>query len=153
MTPFVKAKYVHDEEKIRLLVNKTLELYPHITREKARYDVTMELTKDVFINDKYQVAVDYLDDSLTHLSIKRIDREPIHDWRDLQQIKNEICGAEFEGVELYPRESRKVDTANQYHLWVITQKKFTFPFGFMDRLVLDSDEANEIDVKQRKLCE
>lgn len=151
MTPFKKAEYIHNEEKIQALVRKTLELYPETTREQARKNIIFELTKDVYLNDTYQVAVDYLDDALTHLSIKRIDKEPIHDWRDLQQIKNELCGPEFEGIELYPAESRKVDTANQYHIWVMTQKDFKFPFGFMERLVLDEDEMNETGVKQRKL--
>jgi hypothetical protein len=37
----------------------------------------------------------------------------VHDWRDLQRIKNQLVGPECEAVELYPAESRKVDTANQ----------------------------------------
>ena len=48
------------------------------------------------------------------LSIKRRDRAPVHDWRELQQIKNMIVGDEHEGFEVYPAESRLVDTANQY---------------------------------------
>ncbi len=73
---------------------------------------------------------------VTHLSIKRLDREIIRDWRELQRIKNDLCGAELEAVELFPRESRKVDMSNQYHLYVMPEG-YTFPFGFVERGVMD----------------
>lgn len=69
------------------------------------------------------------------LSIKRLDRRSIHDWRELQRIKNELCGEDCEGVELYPAEDRHVDTSNQYHLWVFPNN-VRLPFGYGDRLVL-----------------
>ena len=47
----------------------------------------------VWLNDEYQVnireaevATDW--PAMLHLSIKRIDKDVIHDWRDLQEIKN-----------------------------------------------------------------
>jgi hypothetical protein len=70
-----------------------------------------------------------------HLSIKRHDQAPVHDWRDIQRIKNELLDKECEAVELYPADSRLVDGANQYHLWAFPN--FTFPFGFKERMVLD----------------
>lgn len=54
-----------------------------------------------------------------HLSIKRNDKEPVMDWRDLQAIKTAVCGPEAEAMQLFPAESRVVDTANQYHLFAI----------------------------------
>jgi len=89
----------------------------------------------IWKNDVYQVAVRKRGANLVHLSIKRIDRGTIHDWRDLQEIKNQLVGPECEGVELYPAESRLVDTANQYHIWCSTDPKFRFPFGFDGRFV------------------
>jgi hypothetical protein len=87
---------------------------------------------------------------LTHLSIRRIDREPCRDWRDFQEIKNKICGVEFEAVELYPAESRVIDMANQFHLWVMTIYDFKFPFGFKDgRQIGTNEDASEIGAKQR----
>lgn len=83
----------------------------------------------VFINDKYQVNVRSME-NMTHLSIKRLDKQPIHDWRELQEIKNQLVGPEHEGVELYPAESRLVDSANQFHIWVVKDKSYRFPFGF-----------------------
>lgn len=73
---------------------------------------------------------------VTWLSIKRRDKEWIHDWRDLQRIKNEICGPEREAFEIYPAESRLNDTANQYHLWVLAPGML-MPIGYTDRSVVD----------------
>lgn len=87
---------------------------------------------EIYRNDLYQVHVRNLGNGMVHLSIKRNDREVIHDWRDLQQIKNMLVGEECEGVELYPAESRLADTANQYHLWVFTDPTFRVPIGFND---------------------
>lgn len=108
----------------------------------------------VLKNDTYQVVtrvLETVDDSpnLVHLSIKRIDKEAIHDWRELQEIKNQLVGAECEGVELYPAESRRVDTANQYHLWVWDSKDFRIGFGFQERLVTGEDVADNVGAKQR----
>lgn len=58
---------------------------------------------------------------IAYLSIKRLDKLPIDydHWRILQRIKSEILGDETEGIELYPREDRKMDVANQYHLYCL----------------------------------
>jgi hypothetical protein len=75
---------------------------------------------------------------VVHLSIKRKDKRPIHDWRDLQEIKNQLVGRECEGVEIYPAESRLVDGANQFHLWVFNNPQAIFPIGFFgDRDVIE----------------
>jgi hypothetical protein len=94
----------------------------------------------VYVNDTYQVAVRDVPGTaswpdMIWLSIKRRDKEIIHDWRDLQEIKNLIVGPEHEGVELYPAEDRKVDTANQYHIWVLKDTSVWFPFGLGERAV------------------
>jgi hypothetical protein len=72
---------------------------------------------------------------LIHLSIRRNDRKPIDDWRDKQRIKNLIVGPEHEGVELFPAEGRLVDTANQFHMFIIADPGVRFPFGYQERLV------------------
>lgn len=72
------------------------------------------------------------------LSFKTLDKQPRHDWREMQRIKNELVGEEFEAVEIYPAEERLVDTSNQYHLWVLIGLDFPnkrLPFGYGDRLV------------------
>ena len=119
--------------------------------EKEIYDSIAQLADDcVFLNDVYQVNVRcFAPGEFIHLSIKRIDKKPIHDWRDLQAIKNELVGSENEAVELYPAESRLVDSANQYHLWVAADPNFRFPFGFDGPRVV-SDEDYNTGSKQRE---
>ena len=93
----------------------------------------------VFVNGTYQVNVKYLEPAgikgWIWLSIKRKDKEVINDWREMQKIKNAIAGEEREGVELYPAESRLVDTSNQFHIFVMPEGD-KFPFGYGDRLVV-----------------
>lgn len=123
-----------------------------LTKEEAKSQYN-RLKKDiVYINDKYQVNVDPFPPNgfhpkLVHMSIKRIDKEVIHDWRDLQEIKNAIMGDEAEAVELYPAESRLVDSANQFHLWVIPPGQ-KFPFGFNERGVTSESTGG---AKQRPI--
>ena len=97
---------------------------------------------ECYVNSRYQVQVarDGGKGSpfgpCVWLSIKLLDKLAGHDWRDFQRIKNELVGEEAEAVEIYPAESRLVDTANQYHLWCFP--KFKFPFGFRERVVSEA---------------
>ena len=79
---------------------------------------------------------------MAHLSFKVHDKQAHHDWRDIQRLKNEICGAECDAVEIYPAESKLVDSANQYHLFVF--KDYKLPFGFQERLVGDGAWGNSV---------
>jgi hypothetical protein len=45
------------------------------------------------------------------------DGQPRHDWRDMQHIKNDVLGDEWEAVELFPAESRLIDPSNYYTLY------------------------------------
>ncbi len=109
--------------------------------ELRRYVDETHDRSEIWKNNRYQVTilrtliVPNGWPPIIHLSIKRLDRQPIHDWRDLQRIKNELFGSEHEGVEVYPAESLLVDTANQYHLWIFADADATLPFGFTQRLV------------------
>ena len=85
---------------------------------------------------------------MVHLSIKTHDRNPIHDWRLLQRIKNELCGTHCEAVELYPMNIRLHDSANQFHLWCM-EPFVPFPFGYIGRVCDD----NEIGIAQMKAFE
>jgi hypothetical protein len=112
--------------------------------------------QEIFLNDEYQVNIDknpahgFTQFDIWHLSIKRIDRDIIHDWRDLQQIKNLLVGPEYEAIEVYPAESRLMDSANQYHLWVFVACKNvegppTIPIGWTTRLVTDKSIGDSIN--------
>ncbi len=72
------------------------------------------------------------------MSIKNKGRGALHDWRDFQRIKNELAGPEREAIEIYPRESDLVDTAEQYHVWVLPEDSIV-PVGFRDgRMVAEA---------------
>lgn len=49
-------------------------------------------------------------------------------WADKQQIKDELFGKSRTAIEVFPSESRLVDVADVYHLWVF-DKNFKLPFG------------------------
>lgn len=92
--------------------------------------------REVWKNDTYTVFVSRnikfpgVPCGMTWLSIKRNDKEPCNDWRHFQWIKNQLCGPECEGVQLYPAERRMLDGSNQYHIWILENPKTEFPFGF-----------------------
>lgn len=121
--------------------NKVTEISKHTG---VPFDVCMETLKrvqeeEVWINDIYQVNV-RRGEHIVHLSIKRLDKSPITDWRHKQLIKNELVGEECEGLEIYPAESRLVDTANQFHLWCYCDPTFRIPVGWNDgRIVRDGN--------------
>ncbi len=115
-------------------------------RVRADHDATGAF--ELYRNSRYQVAR-YVDtqpegDTIIHLSIRSLANDARHDWRDFQKIKNELAGVEWEGVELYPAESRLVDGVNQFHLWCFPTR---LPFGFTGRYV--SDEPALRGGKQR----
>jgi hypothetical protein len=98
----------------------------------------------VYKNDTYTVEV-VPRHPFVHLDIRRNDGEPCRSWRELQQIKNELVGPEHEAIELFPAESRLVDTSNQYHLWVVADANYRFPLGFRERFVLNEPIRVDLD--------
>ena len=72
-----------------------------------------------WLNSRYQVTAADLPTGVTYLSIKRLSKAAIHDWRELYRIKNELTHPEREGIELYPSSLRVQDTVNQYHMFVM----------------------------------
>lgn len=125
-----------------------LAKHANVTVEHMRSIYADIMTEEIWLNDVYQCAVRRVpagDHNNIHLSIKRIDKKPIHDWRALQRIKNEVIGPECEFVEIYPAESRLVDTANQYWLWGTDDPSFRLPFGFNEgRVVQDGSGAGVV---------
>jgi len=96
-------------------------------------------------------SVPYMRKPGHHLSIRRFDKNAARDWRHLQWVKNEICGPEREAVEIFPAESRLMDAANQYHLWVLPAG-YRIPFGSHTRAVRESDDETTalLGARQRK---
>lgn len=102
----------------------------------------------VYSNGLYQVS-EYIGDGLTHLSIKRQDREVVRDWRHLQAIKNEVCGPERTAIEIFPPESQLVDSANEYHLWVLPADA-PLPFGFKEKLVSSDYQVEDFNAGRER---
>lgn len=151
MQPFVQVEpVVH--EKMALMAVSNPVIHAALLEERHKYE-SGELT--LWRNDIYQVQKDTNPHvhpnwpRLIALSIKRIDREWIHDWRDLQEIKNLLVGPDHEAIELYPAEKRVVDTSNQYHLWVLAESRLRFPFGWDKGARQTPEEAEMFGAKQR----
>lgn len=127
---------------------------------RARAVMEEELAKPVWKNLAYQVAVgtqphgnapDGRPLNLVHLSIRRLDRKPVRDWRDLQRIKNQLLGAECEAIEIFPAESRLIDTANQYHLWGFDHPGVRIRAGWFGRREVEDEPSPDTGVVQRRL--
>lgn len=97
-----------------------------------------------FANSRYQILVDFEDapgwPPMVHLRMKAHDKRCVRDWRDMQRIKNEICGTQAEGVELYPEEGRLVDEVNEFHIYVL-HPAASFPFGRKSRATATPEES------------
>ncbi len=107
--------------------------------------------EEFFANSHYlvhrrQFAEDDGEVTGMHLSLRTVENDTRHDWRQLQRIKNELAGPEWEAVELYPAESRVVDTANQYHLWCFLRP---VPIGFPAGLRLSQEQVASVGAVQR----
>lgn len=119
------------EQQVRDIVS----IFPELTHDQARKQLEETTATDVvFINDVYQVNVRGIDSPggpMWHLSIKRRDKERVgpERYRDFMAIKDQLIGPNFEAVEIYPPRNHEVDTANQYHLWVLPLD-MVLPFGF-----------------------
>jgi hypothetical protein len=116
----------------------------------------MKKDKEIWSNDQYIVVIrnqssnDNLGQfNIIHLSIKRIDKKPIHSWRDLQKIKNLLVGEENYGIEVYPNESDLVDTSNQYHLWVFQDPTIRLPFGFKSGRCVSDHVPDGLNISQK----
>lgn len=127
-----------------------------LSKDAAASQLQRLRVQAIYMNDRYQVNVEIVrapfgeaTGDVLWLSIKRRDRATVHDWRDLQRIKNMIVGEEHEGFEVYPAESRLVDTANQYHLWVFVDASVRLPVGYQSREVLGAGEAAAFGAGQR----
>lgn len=140
------------------LIEDHFKLSPGMTREQVIADLTREeKATTVWINHLYQVVRRELKSNLgtvIHLNIRRRDGGPIlRDWRHFQQIKNELIGEECEAIELYPAESRLVDTSNKYHLFGMLDPTFRFPFGdfWGDKRDVQYESGKSPGTRQRPL--
>lgn len=126
---------------------------PEVESAARELGVPLPEPDEVWRNERYHCSVYYLNEpefekypndrtGLCELSIHNHKRTPIHDWRDFQRIKNDVMGVEREACELYPSELRLIDSANEYHLFVLPKGQ-AFPFGEMYRAVAGPERYAE----------
>lgn len=113
-----------------------------VCRDEARMMKHRILSEITFRNDVYQVTMSEPHitgaegwPAMIHLSIHPLDGSPRHVWAEMQDIKNELVGPEYEAIEVFPSESRLVDMGNNYHLWVFASRGFHIPIGWNKRMV------------------
>jgi len=125
LQPFRKIENIGPPQVVGVTITKgeTVGCYPE-NRER------FENGEYIVFRDKYPPGP--MGVMIWELSILRVDGGHHHDWRDMQAIKTMLVGSEYEGVELYPAESRVVDVANEYHIHCIMtpdEKPITFHCG------------------------
>jgi hypothetical protein len=143
------------KDRIKLVQQLVLQAGRSISRKEAKSMVNELSNVPVYENDIYCVHHynkketnkfiwnDGFIDGMDYLSIKRIDKQPCRSWTHLQMIKNEIIedGVNRYALEIYPPENRLVNTANQYHIWVMPLG-FDVGFGFRSRQVQEDYNSN-----------
>ena len=65
---------------------------------------------------KYNILYDAVD-GFEHLRISRVDHQPIHNYMDLLEIKDDLWGKHIVAVEVYPKAVDLRNNKNTYHLW------------------------------------
>ena len=65
---------------------------------------------------KYDILFDEVG-GFKHLRISRIDNKSIHNFMDMQEIKNDLWGEDTVAVEVYPKQHDFKNGSNTYHLW------------------------------------
>lgn len=131
--PLKRATPIPKTPEQREYLVKDLEKHG-FSREAILQQIAQAETNETWKNNIYTVTVvrEPIKDgfNMVHLAIRRNDRKPLDDWRHKQKIKNQLLGPECEMVELFPAESRLVDTANSWHLWGSDDPSFRFPVGW-----------------------
>ena len=151
MKPLIQAEPIKAKSTRQSIIRKYMGM--GFGKKKAKSMFNDALRGKWWKNDVYTVIVRQGQDmppeynpqgmhNLVWISFRRNDRKPITDWRDKQEIKNQMLGAECEAVEIYPAESRLNDTANQYHMFGFNSPKVQFPFGLVNRLVTEDTVGN-----------
>ena len=142
----LKTQEQHDKE-----VDVLLKSYPHLNREQVRLVYEKNILTECWVNTIYQVLVYRGEDAdelihekslkgkCTYLSIKRRDKRPVNNWQDMQTIKNRLCGTETDAIQIFPKESRMINQANQYHL-IVFPYDYYLPFGWHGKRIVMTDD-------------
>ena len=94
--------------------------YPHLKGLLRAWFVSKATSYDevdIEIQYDYLVLYDEPTPNFRHFRIIGRDKKPIHNWMDMQEIKNVIWGEEVVAIEVFPAHSQFKDGSNTYHLW------------------------------------
>lgn len=81
--------------------------YPHLSKVSMCWQTT---------DGVYDILFDKIKE-YRHLRISRIDRKPIHNYMDMQEIKNDLWGEDTIAIEVYPKQENFKNGSDTYHLW------------------------------------
>ena len=135
---YVKKMYKNSKKSY---LEAGLKEYPSMNQIKRMLQCVNE--DEIWRNTLYEAHVRCMDieGGFYHISLKNNERTTDISWQHKQWIKNDILGNEYEGVELFPAESRMVNTANQYHLWCAP--KGIFGMGWHGKRLVSSNNPIE----------
>lgn len=142
----------------RMVIKPRSDNQPVMNKVQAKKFLRTVMNQEVWTNNLYRATVnrkmnERYGAEIAEISITRLDKSAIHDWRHFQQIKNDLVGDDVEAIEIYPNEKRLMDTANTYWLYAFP-KDYILPFGFMTpRNVIDPQTAALVGATQRAFDE
>ena len=132
ITDLQRTEVMTDFERIEMDVPSWQDIMAtsNCTEQEARDEVQWIKNQSVWANSLYQVNIEYMPGGRAHLIIRRLDKQPIHNWQHFQMIKSALLDPECEAVEIYPKESQLVDEKHHYHLWAFRSPERSFGIGF-----------------------
>jgi hypothetical protein len=160
----IKERLPHYEEGLlekqrKKLVDAWRAAYPQAVSEVSSYHPLIRMVDWVKLRVMDPDECWYSD--IYHVTLRRHKKDPVfhskggmiqlginthegharHDWRDFQEIKNQLAGKETEAFELYPADSRLLDPSNYYSLWCFPSLNGINVGIFDSRDVRDQDVA------------
>ena len=90
-----------------------------------------EVTKQIWwANDLYMATVLHEPNGWAHITFKRNDGGTNVSWQEKQWLKSDVLGEDCEALELFPAESRVVETAGYHYLWGKKELAVGFPVDY-----------------------
>lgn len=93
----------------RVTIPSKISEQTHFKGLKAMYEGKSASTKYIVMHsviDKY-----------IHIRIHRVDDEPICNWMDIQDIKNQLIGYRKAAIQVFPESDDMINKGNTYHIW------------------------------------
>ena len=139
--PMVKISQEHLEQQIEETRQRLVTLYPTL---EVGWIIDKTKKNEMWGNDRYTAQLTFMDDNgrdgFVELSVHNHNRTTAMQWSHLQQIKNELVGPEREAVMMFPAESRLIDGANEYWLYI-------YPTGTAPMMTVRDRYSGEIETQ------